>query len=106
MKALLGFFTRSKKQHNERTDMVRKVDDMQFKILSNTIQLSEREVDMIIKIVHEELTEVTRYTGYVIAQRISKEVNAKKIYTAHVNGGDDGKEWLIQVSNNPHEYID
>lgn len=106
MKAFLGFFTRSKKQDNERTDIVRQMDDMQFKIISNTVKVSAEEANKIIEIVLEELAKVTLYTGRVIAQRITEEVNKNKIFTAHVNGGDDGKNWLIQVSNNPREFID
>lgn len=102
---LLGFFTRANKRKDEKTDIVMHVDDMQFKIMSDTIKVSALEADMIVKIICDEMEKVTLYTGYTIAQRISEEVN-KKICTAHVNGGTDGKEWLIKVSNNPLEFID
>lgn len=102
----LGFFTRGNKRKDEKTDIVRQVDDMQFKIVSDTIKVSEIEADMIVKIIRDEMEKVTLHTGYTIAQRISEEVNRKKICTANVNGGTDGKEWLIKVSNNPLEFID
>ncbi len=102
----LGLFTRNSKRKDEKTNIVRQVDDIQFKIISNTVEVSEPEADMIVKIVCDELEKVTLYTGYIIAMRISEEVNRKKICTAHVNGGADGKKWLIKVSNNPHEFID
>lgn len=102
----LGFFTRANKRKDEKTDIVMQVDDMQFKIISDTIKVSALEADMIVKIIRDEMEKVTLYTGYTIAQRISEEVNRKKICTAYVNGGTDGKEWLIKVSNNPLEFID
>ena len=74
--------------------------------MSDTIKVSEIEADMIVKIIRDEMEKVTLHTGYTIAQRISEEVNRKKICTANVNGGTDGKEWLIKVSNNPLEFID
>lgn len=102
----LSFFTKGNKRKDEKTDIVMKVGDVQFKIMSDTIRVSKLEADMIVKIICDEMKKVTLYTGTVIAQRISEEVNRKKICTAHVNGGTDGKEWLIKVSNNPLEFID
>lgn len=101
-----GFFTRGNKRKDEKTDIVRQVDDVQFKIMSDTVKVSILEADMIVKIICDEMKQVTLYTGNVIARRISEEVNRKKICTAYVNGGTDGKEWLIRVSNNPLEFID
>lgn len=102
----LGLFTRGNKRKDEKTDIVRHVDDMQFQIMSDTIKVSASEADMIVNIICDEMKKVTLRTGYTIAKRISEEVNRKKIYTAHVNGGTDGKKWLIRVSNNPLEFID
>ncbi len=103
----LRFFTKGNKRKDEKTDIVMQADDMKFKIVSDTIKVSELEADMIVKIICDEMKEVTLRTGYTIAQRISEEVNRKKICTAHVNdGGIDGKEWIIKVSNNPLEFID
>lgn len=102
----LSFFTKGNKRKDEKTDIVMKVRDVQFKIMSDTIKVSELEADMIVKIICDEMKKMTLYTGTIIAQRISEEVNREKICTAHVNGGTDGKEWLIRVSNNPLEFID
>ncbi|MCI8273459.1 MAG: hypothetical protein HFJ55_05200 [Clostridia bacterium] len=101
-----GIFTRNNERGNEKTEIVRQVNNIKFKIVSDTIGVSADEADMIIKIICDELKEVTSFTGKIIARRISEEVNRKKICTAHVNGGTDGKEWLIKVSDNPHEFND
>lgn len=102
----LSFFTTGNKRKDEKTDIVRQVDDVQFKIMSDTVKVSALEADMIVKIICDEMKQVKLYTGNVIARRISEEVNRKKICTAHVNGGTDGKKWLIRVSNYPLEFID
>ena len=102
----LSFFTKDNKRKDEKTDIVMQVGDVQFKIISDTIKVSALEADMIVKIVCDEIKKVTLCTGNVIAQWILEEVNRKKICTAHVNGGVDGKDWLIIVSNNPLEFID
>lgn len=86
------------------TNIVKRVNDMKFHILSDTIKVSSAEADEIIKIICDELKDVTRHTGSIIAEKISA-VNSK-ISATDVNGGTDGKEWLIKVSNNPLEFID
>lgn len=103
----LGFFTKNKKRRDEKTgtNIARRIDDMQFKITSDTVEVSSLEADMIVNIIYDELEKLTMQTGYIIAKRISEEVNPKKICTADVNGGSDGKKWLIRVSHNPHEFI-
>lgn len=102
----LGFFTKNKKRKNKKTNIVRQIENIQFKIMSDTIELSPVEADTIIKIICDELKEVTKQTGNIIAQRICEEVNSKKICTATVNGGTNGMKWLIKLSSNPLEFID
>ena len=102
----MNFLRLFTKRQNAKTDIVRQRGDTQFKVISDRVKISELEADMIINIACEELKNVTSRTGYVIAKRISEEVNRKKICTAYVNGGNDGKKWLIRVSNNPLEFID
>lgn len=102
----LDFFRRRKKRKDEKKVIVMQVNHMQFKIMSDTIEVSKVEADMIVKIICDEMKEVISQTGYFIAQRIVEEVNGEKICTADVDGGTDGKEWLIKVSNNPLEFID
>ena len=102
----LGFFTKGNKREDEKTDIAKQVDNLQFKIMSDTVKVSDIEANMIVKIICEEMKKVTSYTGDVIARRIVEEVDRKKICKANVDGGIDGKEWLIKVSNNPLEFID
>ena len=102
----LGCFTRNQTRKNEETEIVEQVGDIQFKIVSDTVSISPLEADHIVKIVCDELEKVTLHTGQFIAMRITEEVNRKKICTAQVSRGTDGKEWLIKVSNNPLEFID
>lgn len=101
----LGFFTRNGKRANKEIVIARKVEDIEFKIVSDTIELFSYEADKIIKIICDELKEVSSRTGQIIAQRICEEVNSKKICSASVDGGTEGKAWTIILSNNPLEFI-
>ena len=86
------------------TNIVRRVKGMKIHIISDTIKISNAEADEITKIICDELQDVTGHTGLIIAGKISA-VNSK-ISATDVNGGTDGKEWFIKVSNNPLEFID
>lgn len=80
-------------------------DDICIKIVSDTIKVSGTVARKIEEIVREELCQViTLKTGYFIARRIVYEVD-KKICAVDVDGGSDGKNWLIKVSSNPLEFI-
>lgn len=103
--SFLSFLIKNNKR-KERTNIAKQVDDIHFKIISDRIEISDSEADMIIKIICDELKNVTHHTGYVIAKRISEEVNKAKICAADVNGETDGKNWLIQISSYPLEFID
>lgn len=106
MKISFSNFSKKKRdRQHERTDIVKQVNGIHVKILSDTITLSDLEAGKIAQIICDELKKGSR-KGYIFAKRISEEVNREKICTADVKGGPDGKEWLIKVSNNPHEFID
>lgn len=77
-----------------------------IKIISTGIDISANMADEIIDIICDELKRATINTGYNIAKRICEEVYQDQICTADVNGGTEGKKWVIKLSNNPLEFID
>jgi hypothetical protein len=103
---IFDFFMKNKKQEEEKTDITMRVEDMMFHIISDTVKLSKNEAEAIVKIIRSETVETrSKRCGYIVAQRICEEIN-QKICTADVDGGKDGKEWLIKISSNPLEFID
>lgn len=103
---LLGFFRRKPKEKERmNTAIVKMAGDRKFEIMSDTVQISDDEANKIVEIVCSELNKtLTHITGYTIARRIGEEISPDKICATSVNGGTDGKEWLIKLSNNPLEF--
>ncbi len=108
MKGLLGIFTKRKQNGMKKFELKRQIDNLKFTISSDgTITtISEAEVDNIVKIAQEELKNVSNWTGRNIARRIATESANPEICAVYVDEGDDGIDWLIQLSSNPFGFID
>ena len=105
-----GFFKKSRQtKTNEITNeisLVRHSEDIQVEIRSDTIDISTDEADRILEIICDEVRNPTHKTAFIIAKRIVMEGNSEKICTAKVEGGTTGKNWLVNLSHNPLEFID
>lgn len=111
MKTILRILKKRRKQKcgkgDKKTKIKRTIDGISFTILfTGTITNIEAEVDNIVKVVQEELKNVDNGTGSRIARRVVEKSVNPEICTAQVDGGDNGTEWLIELSNNPLEFID
>ena len=100
-----GVFISKDDRKEVSTDIEKKIGDIKFKIVSNSVEILDYETDIIVNIVFDELRRVKSNTGQIIAKRITKMLS-NKICATCVDGGSDGKSWLIKVSNNYLEFSD
>lgn len=103
---IFGFFRKHHTKKEPEREFVTKIGNIELKIIRNftinsKITLSEEELKKISEIISEEKSKNSKNCGYIIAERICKEVNRDKICSVDVEGSKDGTKWVVKLSNIP-----
>lgn len=103
---IFGFFRKLNAKKESERELVRKIGNIELKIIPNfainsEITISEEELKKISEIISEEKSKPSKICGYIIAERICKEVNPDKFCSVDVEGSKDGTKWVIKLSNIP-----
>lgn len=103
---IFGFFKKNNFKNESRREIVRKFGNIQMRIIpdfatDSKITISDEELEKISEIISEENLKSSINCGYIIAERIGKEVNPDVICSVEVEGSEDGTKWVIKLSNIP-----
>lgn len=103
---IIGFLRkRQKKKNSELPKTVRTIRDIELTIIRNLaihseVSISKDDEEKIAQIICEEKDKSSSNCGYIIAERVAKEVNTE-ICSVDVEGSEDGKRWTIKLSDVP-----
>lgn len=101
---IIRFLKKRQKHKSELPKTVRTIRDIELTIIRNLaihseVSISKDDEEKIAQIICEEKDKSSN-CGYIIAERVAKEVNTE-ICSVDVEGSEDGKRWTIKLSDVP-----
>jgi hypothetical protein len=107
VRKFFGYFPRKERRIEPRerySEYIRVNDHLSIRVVADS--LMPDKIDVIKDIVISALEQERDDYGYFIARELVKAQLYPKLCSARVNGGECGEDWLIELSSNPHAFID